>query len=71
MLACQPDIKLCTKTRHGDVQHMLATVNGYALSMPVRMTVDKQGCPQPEVDAFGYVYALPGGRKINLNGDIT
>lgn len=70
MLDCQEDPQLSTTTRQGKIPNMLATVNGYALSMPVRMTVDEYGCPQPEVDKYGYVYAIPGGRKISLNGDI-
>jgi len=71
MLDCQEDPQLSTTTRHGKIPNMLATVAGYELSMPVRMTVDAYGCPQPEVDEHGYVFALPAGRKINLNGDIT
>lgn len=71
MLHTQPDPQHSTNTRQGGIPHQLATVNGYELSMPVRMTVDKQGCPQPETDKYGYVYALPGGLRINLNGDIS
>lgn len=71
MLQCQPDIKLYTDTRQGKIPNMLANVGGYDLSMPVKMTLDKQGCPQPATDKYGYIFALPAGYVINLNGDIS
>jgi hypothetical protein len=39
--------------------------------MPVKLKKDTHGQPEPERDKYGYVFALPACRKINLNGDIT
>ena len=52
--------------------HLFAKIGGYDLSMPVRVkkTKSNSGAVEPERDEFGYVYALPAGRKISLNGDI-
>jgi len=71
MLHCRNDDQHSTQTSQGKIPNLLATIGGYPLSMPVRLVKDKQGIAQPERDKYGFVYALPAGKKINLNGDIT
>jgi hypothetical protein len=73
MLNCRTDEQHSTLTKEGRVPNIIARVGGYDLSLPVRIIRAKSnnGAAEAERDRFGYVYALPAGRKINLNGDIT
>jgi hypothetical protein len=72
MLHCKTDPKLSTLTTEGRVPHIISKVGGYTLSLPVsiKRVKTKNGAVEAERDQFGYIYALPGGRKINKNGDI-
>jgi len=71
MLHCKDDYKYYTQTREGKVPHLNAKIGGFDMTMPVKIASDSIGSPTPVRDQYGWVYALPANRKINLNGDIT
>ena len=71
MLHCKEDDKYYTQTSQGKIWHLSATIGGYKMCMPVKIVSDSRGSPTPVRDQYGWVYALPANRKINLNGDIT
>jgi len=71
MLLCKNDSKYATKTRDGNIPHLNARIAGYDLTMPVKMAIKGSQEPIAVTDKYGYVYALPGGKTINLNGEIT
>jgi len=71
MLHCSNSDQHSTQTRHGKIPHLCARIGGYDMVMPVKLKKDTHGQPEPERDKYGYVFALPACRKINLNGDIT
>jgi hypothetical protein len=73
MLHCRNSEKLSTLTTDGRVPHLLARIGGYDLEMPVKLsgnTKEKNTRAIAVRDKFGFVYALPGGKQISLNGDI-
>lgn len=70
MLKYRNDDTLFTATREGKIMHLNARVGGFDLAMPVKIAPDNRGCPMPVKDDYGYVYALPSGRTINLHGDV-
>ena len=71
MLKCSNDTKYFTQTRDGKIPHLNAKIGGFNLTMPVKLKPDSHGSVAPMRDRHGYIYALPGNRQINLNGDIT
>lgn len=71
MLKCLNDDKYYTQTREGKIWHLNAKIGGFDMTMPVKIASDSIGSPTPMRDRHGYIYALPGNRQINLNGDIT
>ena len=70
MLHCKASKEYSTKTTEGRIPHLEARVGGHDLCMSVRIRI-KNGLVEPLKDAFGYIYALPAGKSINLNGDIA
>ena len=69
MLKCSNDDKYYTQTSQGKIWHLNAKIGGFELCMPVKLKADLRGQPAPMKDQHGWVYALPAGGQINLNGD--
>ena len=71
MLKCSDDDKYFTQTREGKIPHLNAKIGSYDMCMPVKLKPDSRGCPMPVKDNHGYIYALPDGLQINLEGTIS